>query len=118
MAPKLDPMMGRYLHTLNRVAELGPRRVYPGHGPVIEDAAARAHEITGHHDERLDATADALEEGAETAYDAAHLEAEPNDLAGISDEDLRRELAALGVDPAAVTNDILQAALQALNEEN
>jgi glyoxylase-like metal-dependent hydrolase (beta-lactamase superfamily II) len=67
-----DPL-GRYLHTLGRMAGLSPRRVYPGHGPVIDDAAARAQEISGHHDERLDATSAALDAGAETAYDAAQL---------------------------------------------
>ena len=67
-----DPL-GRYLNTLGRVAELAPRRVYPGHGPVIDDAPGRAGQISGHHDERLDDAETALREGAETAYDAAQL---------------------------------------------
>src|SRR6185503_11352736 len=67
-----DPL-GRYLATLQRLSQLAPRRVYPGHGPVIDDAPARAREIAAHHDERLDAAAAALGEGAETAYDAAQL---------------------------------------------
>jgi glyoxylase-like metal-dependent hydrolase (beta-lactamase superfamily II) len=67
-----DPL-GRYLATLRRLSELAPRRVYPGHGPVIDDAPSRAREIAVHHDERLDAAAVALDEGAETAYDAAQL---------------------------------------------
>src|SRR6476646_5503566 len=67
-----DPL-GRYLATLRRLSELAPRRVYPGHGPVIDDAPSRAGEIAAHHDERLDAAAAALDEGAETAYDAAQL---------------------------------------------
>ena len=67
-----DPL-GRYLATLQRLSQLAPRRVYPGHGPVIDDAPARAREIAAHHDERLDAAAAALDEGAETAYDAAQL---------------------------------------------
>jgi glyoxylase-like metal-dependent hydrolase (beta-lactamase superfamily II) len=29
-----------YLRSLDRLAALGPRRVYPGHGPVIEDPLA------------------------------------------------------------------------------
>jgi hypothetical protein len=40
---------------------------------VIDDARSRAREIAVHHDERLDAAAAALDEGAETAYDAAQL---------------------------------------------
>jgi glyoxylase-like metal-dependent hydrolase (beta-lactamase superfamily II) len=65
-----DPL-GRYLATLRRVADLAPTTVYPGHGPVIRTAAARAAEIAGHHDERLDVAAAALAEGTESAYDAA-----------------------------------------------
>jgi glyoxylase-like metal-dependent hydrolase (beta-lactamase superfamily II) len=67
-----DPL-GRYLATLERIAQLAPARVYPGHGPVITEAAARAGEIAEHHEQRLDAAAAALDEGAETAYDAAQL---------------------------------------------
>jgi hypothetical protein len=40
---------------------------------VIEDAPARAREIAAHHDQRLDVAAAALDDGAETAYDAAQL---------------------------------------------
>jgi glyoxylase-like metal-dependent hydrolase (beta-lactamase superfamily II) len=65
-----DPL-GRYLGTLRRVADLAPTTVYPGHGPVIRTAAARAEEIARHHDERLDIAAAALAEGAESAQDAA-----------------------------------------------
>ena len=67
-----DPL-GRYLQTLERVAGLAPTVVYPGHGPVIRTAARRAGEIAGHHEERLDAAAGALAEGAESAYDAAQI---------------------------------------------
>jgi glyoxylase-like metal-dependent hydrolase (beta-lactamase superfamily II) len=65
-----DPL-GRYLETLRRVADLDPATVYPGHGPVIRAAAARADEIARHHDERLDIAAAALADGAESAYEAA-----------------------------------------------
>jgi len=67
-----DPL-GRYLDTLQRVSGLQPRVVYPGHGPVIDDAPRRAAEIAGHHEERLDVTEAALRDGAETAYDAAQI---------------------------------------------
>src|SRR4051794_11862254 len=67
-----DPL-GRYLATLDRIADLAPAVVYPGHGPVIRTAADRAREIAGHHDQRLDAAAGALAGGAESAYDAAQI---------------------------------------------
>jgi glyoxylase-like metal-dependent hydrolase (beta-lactamase superfamily II) len=65
-----DPL-GRYLATLRRVAGVEPAVVLPGHGPVIRTASARAGEIAAHHAERLDVTAAALADGAESAYDAA-----------------------------------------------
>jgi glyoxylase-like metal-dependent hydrolase (beta-lactamase superfamily II) len=67
-----DPL-GRYLHTLDRVAELAPVTVLPGHGPVIDHAAARAGEIAEHHAQRLDLTEHAVLDGATTAYDAAQV---------------------------------------------
>ena len=65
-----DPL-GRYLESLARIGELGPAVVYPGHRGVIEDAAARAREITDHHRERLDVTAAALEAGTATTWEVA-----------------------------------------------
>jgi glyoxylase-like metal-dependent hydrolase (beta-lactamase superfamily II) len=65
-----DPL-GRYLATLERLERLAPAVVYPGHGPVISDAAARAAEIRRHHDDRLVVTRNALLDGAETTYDVA-----------------------------------------------
>jgi glyoxylase-like metal-dependent hydrolase (beta-lactamase superfamily II) len=65
-----DPL-GRYLDTLARLGDLEPAVVYPGHGPVIEDAPRRAREIRLHHEERLDVAHRALADGAETAYDVA-----------------------------------------------
>jgi glyoxylase-like metal-dependent hydrolase (beta-lactamase superfamily II) len=67
-----DPL-GRYLDTLGRIAALAPTRVYPGHGPVIDESARRAAEIRSHHDERLDATCAALRDGAETTYEVARV---------------------------------------------
>jgi glyoxylase-like metal-dependent hydrolase (beta-lactamase superfamily II) len=67
-----DPL-GRYLETLGRLSSIAPDLVLPGHGPVITDAGGRAGEIAGHHHERLDETADALDKGAETAWEAAQL---------------------------------------------
>ncbi len=67
-----DPL-GRYLETLGRLSSMAPELVLPGHGPAITNAAGRAGEIARHHHERLDETADALAQGAETAWQAAQL---------------------------------------------
>jgi glyoxylase-like metal-dependent hydrolase (beta-lactamase superfamily II) len=43
--------LGGYLASLARMRELQPRRVYPGHGPVIDDAVALIDQYISH---RLD----------------------------------------------------------------
>jgi len=49
-----DPL-GDYLDTLGRIAALNPARAVVGHyGPVMEGVAARACELSAHHQERLD----------------------------------------------------------------
>lgn len=63
-----DPL-GDYLGSLARIAELAPRVAYAGHGPTIDDPAARAGELVEHHRERLEETRAALDGGALTAYE-------------------------------------------------
>ncbi len=62
-----DPL-GDYLGTLERIAELAPRLVLPGHGDPIEDAATRCREIVDHHRERLDETEALLGDEPRTGY--------------------------------------------------
>src|SRR5262249_45024970 len=65
-----DPL-GSYLNSLQRMAGFGSTLVLPGHGPVIDDAAARCAEIAEHHAERLDVHLEVLESGARSAFDVA-----------------------------------------------
>ena len=65
-----DPL-GDYLASLERLVQLRPRIVYPGHGEPIEDAPARARALIEHHRERLDATQAALGEEPRSAYDVS-----------------------------------------------
>lgn len=67
-----DPL-GDYLASLERIAELAPRVVYPGHGEPIEDAAGRARELVAHHRDRLDETEAALSSGPRSAFDVSHV---------------------------------------------
>ena len=67
-----DPL-GAYLRTLGEVDRMAPTRVFPGHGPVIDDATRRTAEIREHHAERLDAHVAALRTGASSAYDVARI---------------------------------------------
>jgi len=51
----IDPPDGdlvHYLRSLERMAELAPRTIYPGHGPVVLDAAAKLQEYVEHRAER------------------------------------------------------------------
>jgi glyoxylase-like metal-dependent hydrolase (beta-lactamase superfamily II) len=65
-----DPLAD-YLDSLARIGELAPRLALPGHGPLLDDAAARAREIAAHHAERLDHAAAALADGPRNAYDVS-----------------------------------------------
>lgn len=46
--PDDDGDLGQYLDSLRRVQALGVRRIYPAHGPVIEDAPAKIQEYLDH----------------------------------------------------------------------
>jgi glyoxylase-like metal-dependent hydrolase (beta-lactamase superfamily II) len=62
---ELDPL-ARYQRTLERLQELAPALVYPGHHGLITNASARAAEIRAHHEQRLDQTERLLRDGART----------------------------------------------------
>jgi glyoxylase-like metal-dependent hydrolase (beta-lactamase superfamily II) len=46
--PEEDGDLGLYMDSLRRVQALGVERIYPAHGPVIEDAAAKIREYIDH----------------------------------------------------------------------
>lgn len=59
-----DGHMGRYLESLRRLRELGPERLYPGHGEPVEEAVARLEAYLRHRREREEQIRRAVEEGA------------------------------------------------------
>lgn len=61
-----DGDMGDYLTTLERLLETGVGRIYPGHGPVIDDGEAKLREYVAHRRDRERQVLDALESGLET----------------------------------------------------
>lgn len=61
-----DGDMAAYLGSLERIRELGPRRMYPGHGPVIEEPAPVLDYYVRHRLEREGQVLDALEAGCRT----------------------------------------------------
>lgn len=55
-----DGTLGDYLSSLRTLAELGPCRVLPAHGPDLPDLAAVCREYLAHREQRLDQVRAAL----------------------------------------------------------
>ena len=55
--------LAKYMASLQRVSELDLDRMYPGHGPVIEDPPAKIAEYVAHRTEREDRLVAALDRG-------------------------------------------------------
>jgi glyoxylase-like metal-dependent hydrolase (beta-lactamase superfamily II) len=65
----IDPPEGdlaSYLRSLRRMLELGPRTIYPGHGPTVFDAVGKLEEYLRHRAEREEQVLEALSDGART----------------------------------------------------
>jgi glyoxylase-like metal-dependent hydrolase (beta-lactamase superfamily II) len=60
-----DGNMRDYLASLDRLRALDLGRIYPGHGPVVEDGRAKLDEYIAHRREREQQVVDALETGME-----------------------------------------------------
>ncbi|MCY3779204.1 MAG: MBL fold metallo-hydrolase [Chloroflexi bacterium] len=65
-----DPL-GRFLDSLNELALLDVRLALPGHKWLITDWRGRIEELIAHHHARLEATQEALADGARTALEVA-----------------------------------------------
>ncbi|MGH2683710.1 MAG: MBL fold metallo-hydrolase [Actinomycetota bacterium] len=62
----IDPPEGdmtAYLRSLREMRALAPRRIYPGHGPVVFDAMAKLDEYLSHRAQREEQILSALGEG-------------------------------------------------------
>ncbi len=71
VAPKGN--LGDYLESLEKVRELAPRLIYPGHGPVIEDPIGRIDELIEHRKMRDAQYLEALGAGHDTPAKIAEL---------------------------------------------
>jgi glyoxylase-like metal-dependent hydrolase (beta-lactamase superfamily II) len=58
--------MGHYVRSLQTLRARAPRRIYPAHGPVREDAVALIDEYIAHRLERERQVLDAIAHGAKT----------------------------------------------------
>jgi glyoxylase-like metal-dependent hydrolase (beta-lactamase superfamily II) len=61
--PNQSGDLGQYLDSLARLLALAPRRIYPAHGPRIEDGVAKLREYIAHRHEREGQILAALEAG-------------------------------------------------------
>src|SRR5712691_5827929 len=52
--------LGQYIASLERLISLGPRTIYPGHGPVVEDGVGKLNEYLQHRRQRVQQVVDAL----------------------------------------------------------
>lgn len=62
-----------FMNSLNLVLSMPDALLLPAHGPVAPSVHARVEQLLEHHEERLTAAAKAVEQGADTAYDVAHI---------------------------------------------
>ena len=61
--------LGQYLASLERVKMLAPRRLLPGHGPIIDDPVPVIDEYIRHRRMRIEQILSALRAGRSTADD-------------------------------------------------
>jgi glyoxylase-like metal-dependent hydrolase (beta-lactamase superfamily II) len=64
-----DGDLAQYLRSLQRMRELNPRVIYPGHGPIVLDARAKLDEYISHREDRESQVLDLLAGGPLTTSD-------------------------------------------------
>ena len=87
----------QYLESLGRVRDLNPRRLLPGHGPIIDDPIAVVDEYIAHRQQREQQILKAILEGARTVPDivARVYPALPASLSDAAAESVRAHLVKL-----------------------
>lgn len=79
-----DADLAAYLDSLRRLRDAGYDRLYPGHGPVIDEPVAACQRLIDHRLAREKSVLDAVENGAESV-DAVVAAAYEKDLTGVED---------------------------------
>ena len=72
----IDPPGGdlvAYLRSLKRMVELGPRTIYPGHGPIVLRAREKLLEYLAHREERETQVIGALADGPRTTAEMVEV---------------------------------------------
>jgi glyoxylase-like metal-dependent hydrolase (beta-lactamase superfamily II) len=86
-----------YLASLRRVRDLEPRRLLPGHGPIVDDPVALIDEYIAHREQREQQILKAILEGARTVPDIVRrvYPALPASLSDAAAESVRAHLVKL-----------------------
>ena len=86
-----------YLASLALVRDLGPRRLLPGHGPIVDDPAALIDEYIAHRQQREQQILQAILDGARTVDDIVRrvYPALPASLSAAAADSVRAHLAKL-----------------------
>jgi glyoxylase-like metal-dependent hydrolase (beta-lactamase superfamily II) len=89
-----------YLDSLRRVRDLAPRRMLPGHGPIVEDPIALIDAYVAHRDERERQIVAAMAAGADTVQEivASVYPELPAALRTAAEETVEAHLKKLSVD--------------------
>ena len=92
-----------YLASLRRVRDLNPKRLLPGHGPIVDDPAALIDEYLAHREQREQQILKAILEGARTVPDIVRhvYPALPESLSDAAAESVRAHLIKLREDGRA-----------------
>ena len=84
-----------YLTSLQLIRALPDARLLPAHGPVTDSVHDRIDELLAHHEHRLEATADAVDRGAHTAFEAANVLPWTRRLRAFTDLDMFNQILAI-----------------------
>jgi glyoxylase-like metal-dependent hydrolase (beta-lactamase superfamily II) len=92
-----------YLESLKRIRDLAPKRLFPGHGPIVEDPIALIDEYVAHRAQREQQILKAMLEGARTVEDIVKrvYPALPASLSDAAADSVRAHLAKLRDDGRA-----------------
>jgi ribonuclease/clavin/mitogillin len=92
-----------YIESLRRVRDLNPRRLLPGHGPIVDDPVALIDEYIAHREQREQQILKAILDGARTVPDIVRrvYPALPESLSGAAAESVRAHLKKLRDDGRA-----------------
>jgi glyoxylase-like metal-dependent hydrolase (beta-lactamase superfamily II) len=89
-----DGDVGACLASFRRVLSLRPGRLYPGHGPLVEQGEARLKQYTDHRTERHAQVVQAIDSGATAVEDIRRRVYGdlPKELHGAADASIRAHL--------------------------